>query len=151
MLILRAPAHAQQVAPVCRDNSRACLVRSVKLYLDGLARNDASAVPLAPHVRCTEQAAVATRDEAELRRELSIYKVAMRVRNVRWLVDEPAGSVAVFYLLDVGSFRGDPPITVRRAQRFRVERGLISEVEVLNFFDRNGGKLGAPLWPQTPP
>lgn len=146
-----APAAAQQVAPVCRDGSRACLARTVKLYLEGLAGNDASAVPLAPHVRCTEQAGVATRDEAELRRELSIYKVDMRVRNVRWLVDEPRGMVAVFYLLDIGKFRGEPPFTVRRGQRFRVEGGLISEVEVLNFFDRQGSKLATPLWGGSPP
>ena len=82
---------------------------------------------------------------------MSIYKVDMKVRNVRWIVDETVSSVAVFYLLDIGRFRGDPPFTVRRGQRFRIENGLIAEVEVLNFFDRQGGKLAEPLWGGTSP
>lgn len=145
------PAAAQKVAPVCTDGSRSCLKRTVEIYLDGLARNDAAAIPFTPEVRCTEQGNVAAKDEAEFRRELTIYKVEMHVRNVRWLVDERAGSVAVFYLLDIGTFRGDAPFTVRRGQRFRIVNGLIAEVEVLNFFDRQGGTFAEPLWPEAGP
>lgn len=151
LLPFAAPAAAQQVAPACTDGSRACLARTVGIYLDGLARNDATAIPFAARVRCTEQGNVAAKDEAEFRRELTIYKVEMHIRNVRWLIDERAGSVAVFYLLDIGTFRGDPPFTVRRGQRFHIDNGLITEVEVLNFFDRQGGKLAEPLWPETGP
>jgi hypothetical protein len=151
LLLAAMPAAAQQVPPVCRDGSRACLTRIVGIYLDGLARNDAAAIPFAPNVRCTEQGRVEARDEAQFRRELTIYKVDMKVRNLRWLVDEAAGSVAVFYMLDIGKFRGDPPFTVRRGQRFRIENGLISEVEVLNFFDRQDGKLADPIWPESRP
>lgn len=151
LFLAGAPASAQSVPPVCAENSRACLVRTIEIYLDGLARNDASAIPFAPNVRCTEQGKVEAKDEAQFRRELTIYKVEMRTRNLRWLVDEKRGSVAVFYLLDVGVFRGDPPFTVRRGQRFRIERGLITEVEVLNFFDRQNGRYADPLWPESRP
>lgn len=151
VLLSAAPLAAQQVPPVCTDGSRDCLSRTVEIYLDGLARNDASAIPFSPQVRCTEQGRVEAKDESQFRRELTIYKVDMKVRNVRWLVDTAAGSVAVFYLLDIGEFRGDPPFTVRRGQRFRIKNGLITEVEVLNFFDKQGGKLANPLWPETRP
>lgn len=151
MLLAAIPAAAQQVPPVCTDQSRSCLTRTVEIYLDGLARNDAAAIPFAANVRCTEQGKVEAKDEAQFRRELTIYKVDMRVRNLRWMIDESSGSVAVFYLLDVGVFRGDPPFTVRRGQRFRIEKGLITEVEVLNFFDRQGGRFADPLWPESRP
>jgi hypothetical protein len=151
LLLAAAPAAAQQVPPVCTDGSRACLVRTVEIYIDGLARNDASSIPFAPNVRCTEQGKVEANDEAQFRRELTVYKVEMRARNLRWIVDAAAGSVAVFYLLDIGVFRGDPPFTVRRGQRFRIEDGLITEVEVLNFFDRRGGRFADPLWPESRP
>ncbi|WP_439486877.1 hypothetical protein [Blastomonas fulva] len=150
-LCMAIPASAQQVTPLCTDGSRACLTRTVEVYLAGLAANDASAIPFAANVRCTEQGKIEAKDEATFRRELTIYKVDMKVRNTRWLVDEAAGSIAVFYLLDIGVFRGDPPFTVRRGQRFRIEKGYITEVEVLNFFDRQGGRYADPLWPESRP
>jgi hypothetical protein len=146
-----SPAFAQQVPPVCTDGTRSCLLRTVSLYVDGLSRNDASAIPFAPRVRCTEQGNVEVTDEVTFRHEISALKVHLGVRNLRLLIDEKTGSVGAFYLLDIGSFEGKPPFTVRRGQRFKMVAGLITEVEVYNYFDRQNGKLAAPLWSDPAP
>lgn len=141
------PGLAQQVQPACTDGSRACLLKTVKIYIDGLSRHDASAIPFAPNVRCTEQGDIVVKDEAKFRSEINISKDILGSRNVRYLVDEKTGEVGVFYMLDIGSMNGKPPFTVRRGQRFKVAGGLITEVEVYNFFDPKAGAEALPLWP----
>jgi hypothetical protein len=150
VLPLSAPALAQQVKPVCVKGSRACLIRTVSIYLDGLSRHDASAIPFAPSVRCTEQGNIEVTHEAKFRSEINASKDILGSRNVRLLVDEATGSVGAFYMLDIGPMGDKPAFTVRRGQRFKVVKGLITEVEVYNFFDQQGGKLAEPLWPDEP-
>ena len=145
-----ATALAQQVQPVCTKGSRACLIRTVSIYLDGLSRHDASAIPFAPSVRCTEQGRIEVTHEAKFRSEINASKDILGSRNVRLLVDEKTGSVGAFYMLDIGPMGDKPAFTVRRGQRFKVLKGLITEVEVYNYFDQQGGKLAEPLWPDEP-
>ena len=146
-----APALAQQVRPVCTDASRTCLLKTVTIYIDGLSRHDASAIPFAASVRCTEQGNIEVTNEAKFRGEINASKDILGSRNVRLLVDEKTGSVGAFYMLDIGPMGNKPAFTVRRGQRFKVVNGLITEVEVYNFFDEQGGKLAKPLWPDEPP
>lgn len=141
------PAFAQTVPPACRDASRACLLKTAKLYLDGLSRHDASAIPFAPDVRCTEQATIPVTDEKTFRSEINSSKAIIGLRNLRLMADPETASVAAFYVLDVAGEDGKPDYTVRRGQRFKIVGGLVREVEVFNYVDPAAKGLAPPLWP----
>ncbi len=139
-----------QVKPACTDRSRTCLLKTVSIYIDGLSRHDASRIPFAPNVRCTEQGNIEVTDEAKFRAEINASKDILGARNLRLLADEQRGEVGAFYMLDIGSMAGKPPFTVRRGQRFKVVAGLITEVEVYNYFDPKAGGQAQSLWPDEP-
>jgi hypothetical protein len=145
-----APALAQQVKPVCTDNSRECLTRTALIYIDGLSRHDASKIPFAPNVRCTEQNEVKVTDEATYRHEINIGEIIKGSRNVRLLVDPQTQSVGAFYVLDINADKGATAYSVYRGQRFKIVGGYVTEVEVYNFVDPKLKDLGPPLWPDAP-
>ena len=146
-LLATAPAAAQTVKPVCVDASRACLLRTANLYLDGLSRNDSSAIPFSRDVRATEQASVVVTDEAKFRSEIDGSTAITGARNLRLMVDPAAQSVAAFYVLDIAGEKGKPPYSVWRGQRFRIVKGYVTEVEVYNFIEPDPKGLGPQLWP----
>ena len=142
-----APAAAQQVKPVCTDSSRACLLRTVRIYIDGLSHHDASAIPFAPNVRCTEQGLVPVTDEKTFRSEINSSTAITGYRNLRLFADPETSSVGAFYMLDIAASATEPAYTVRRGQRFKVVGGYVTEVEVYNYVDPKLGRLADPLWP----
>ena len=141
------PAHAQQIKPVCSDNTRACLLKTVSIYIDGLSHHDASAIPFAKDVRCTEQGDVVVTDEAKFRSEINTSTAILGSRNLRLMADPETKSVAAFYLLDIAASAGAPAYTVRRGQRFKIVGGYVTEVEVFNYVDPKLPGLAKPLWP----
>jgi len=142
-----APASAQKVRPVCRDNSRACLLRTARIYLDGLSRHDSRAIPFAPNVRATEQASIVVTNEAKFRSEIESSTAITGARNLRLMVDPGAQSVAAFYVLDIAGEKGKPAYSVWRGQRFKIVRGYVTEVEVYNYIEPDPKGIGAQLWP----
>jgi hypothetical protein len=146
------PAAAQQVKPVCTDSSRACLIKTAQIYFDGLGRHDPSKIPFAPDVRCTEQGLVPVTNEAVFRSEIAGSKAITGVRNVRLFADPVTSSVGAFLLIDVDAIttgdKTEPPYTVRRGQRLKIVKGLITEVEIFNYVDPAQKGLAAPLWPE---
>jgi len=141
------PASAQKVKPVCADNSRACLLRTARIYLDGLSRHDSKAIPFAPNVRATEQASIVVTHEAKFRSEIDSSTAITGARNLRLMVDPSAQSVAAFYVLDIAGEKGKPAYSVWRGQRFKIVRGLVTEVEVYNYVEPEPKGIGPQLWP----
>ena len=128
-----AGAHGAPSGP-CTDRSAECLVATADTYLDALVSHDASAVRLAPGVRRTENASVTGSSAAEIRRALeppSLVQLVLGKRDVRYTVDVERGEVVATYLLDTGI----PPrfnlVTSYVMERFRIEAGLITEIEAV--------------------
>ena len=114
-----SPAFGQQVKPDCIDDNRDCMISAAEAYLDALITHDASNVPF---------------------------------------VDEQTNNVVVYTLLRIPGTKADPnrksysdgrdpsPSTVHLAERFKVEKGLITEIEAL-FWIEDGTDQGVSNWP----
>ena len=81
--------------------------------------------------------------------------------NTRFFVEESSHNVIAFTLLRVTGGKADPtrrtfsneaqrdPFTVHLAERFKVEKGLITEIEAI--FSREQGTMDRPSnWPDSP-
>jgi hypothetical protein len=134
------------------------LIDIASRYLDGIVTRDGSQVPFAADCRRTEQARVTGRSAEDLRDSLSRMPAMTGRRNTRFVVDEPAGSVVAFTQLQLPA-TADPapagrtyprgsgkPTTVHLAERFRIEGGLIHEIEAIFHFEV-GTETPEVLWP----
>lgn len=145
-------AMAQQVKPACTDDSRDCMITAAKSYLEGLVHHDGSKVLLAPNVIRSEQGHVNIRDEAALRKSLDHEPAMDGYGDLRFVVDIESHQLVYYTLLRL-SMRGDQappgiapgPVTVHLAERFKVERGLITEIEAL-FYTQVGTRDGVSGW-----
>ena len=139
---LIAAAPLPSAKPLCSTGDRACLVRTATSYFDGILKADGSKVPFAAHVRVTEQGEVMATSRTEIVAALKTTGATRALRNMRMMADPATGQVAVFVLSDV-QIDGKQPFTVRRAQRMKIERGLIQDVEIVLFKDDSPDAL----WP----
>jgi hypothetical protein len=151
LALLAAPilAFAQAVQPICSDNSRACLIATATRYIDGLRHHNAAGIPFAPAVRCTEQGDIPVTDAAKFRSESDSSTAITGVRNLRLMADPQAQAAVAFYMLDIAAYGGKLAYTVRRGQRFKIDHGLIKEVEIINYVDPKLDGLAPPLWPDS--
>lgn len=142
----RAPA--QQVKPACTDDSRACMIAAATTYLEGIVHHDGSKVLFAPNVRRTELGHDTGQGEATLRAALLKMPPMLGYRNTRFVVDEARHQLVYFTLLRMESGQGKPgtPVTVHLAERFKVEHGLITEIEAI-FWNQSGTADGDSGWP----
>jgi hypothetical protein len=145
------PAQAQQVKPFCTDDTRACMVAAATSYLEGIVHHDGSKVLFAPDVRRTEEGRETGRGEAALRAALMKMPPMLGYRNTRFVIDEKARQLVYFTLLRLDSAFGKPgsPDTVHLAERFKVEHGLITEIEAI-FWNQTGTADGESGWPDQP-
>lgn len=141
------PAAAGEARPLCKDNSRRCLLATAMTYLDGLSRHDSSAIAFTPNVRATEQNKVVVTNADKFRAEIDGSTAITGARNIRLMADPATGSVAAFYVLDIAGEGGKPAYSVWRGQRFRIVAGRVSEVEVYNYIEPQPAAIGAALWP----
>jgi hypothetical protein len=149
-------AHAQQVKPSCTDDSRRCMILAATSYLDGLVHHDGSKVLFAPDIVRTEQGRDAGKGEALLRAKLDKEPPMLGYANTRFTVDRQTHQVVYYTLLRLATDESQPapppgvkplpPVTVHLAERFRVEHGLIEEIEAL-FYTQSGTADGASGWP----
>ena len=157
-LTMAASANAQQVKPTCTDDSRDCMITAAKAYLDAITTHDAAKVPLHPNVRRTEQGRVTGEGEIKIRENTKFQPDMAGHGNTRFFVDETTHNVVAYTLLRIPGTKADPnrptmadkltpqPSTVHLAERFKVEKGLITEIEAL--FTIEGGKMdGTANWP----
>jgi hypothetical protein len=132
-VVTAAGAQAATSSP-CTDDSPACLVAATNTYLDALISHDASQVRLAPGARRTENASNTGEGADAIRRALeppSLVQLVLAKRAVRYTVDPARHEVVATYLLDTGL----PPrlnlVTSYVMERFRVEQGLITQIEAV--------------------
>lgn len=145
-VVVVEPSHAQDVAPICTENTRACMIATAQTYFDGLAAHDASKIPFAPDSRRTEQGRITGDGEGSMRSVVD-HEPDMTVSRARWFVDESQNMVIGFTRLHVAERNADPereayktsggPSTVHLAERFKVVDGLIREVEAIFYIARN--------------
>ena len=126
LLALYAPPAAAQVPVPCE---RACMEDLARRLLDAFAARDASRLPLGPDARYTEIG-------QEMGFDNGLWRTASSVGAYRHVIADPAsGQFGVFATLD------EQGHGVTLAARVRLERGLISEVEVVTY------RVGAgPAW-----
>jgi hypothetical protein len=149
-------AHAQQVKPTCTDDSRRCMVLAAISYLDGLVHHDGSKVLFAPDIVRTEQGHDAGKGEALLRAKLDKEPPMLGYANTRFIVDRQTHQLVYYTLLRLATDESQPPpppgvkplppVTVHLAERFKIEHGLIEEIEAL-FYTQAGTADGASGWP----
>ena len=154
-------AQAQQVKPSCTDDSRDCMIAAATAYLDSIIAHDASKVPFAPNIRRTEQGHVTAEGETQIRALQKMQPDMTGRSNTRFFVDEPDHQVIAYTLLKVTGTKADPsrktftdnappdqskPSTVHLAERFKVEKGLITEIEAI-FRIETGTADGSSGWP----
>jgi hypothetical protein len=160
VLAFQATAQAQQVKPTCTDNSRACMIIAATSYLDGLVHHDGSKVLFAPDIVRTEQGRDTGKGEATLRAGLNREPPMLGYANTRFTVDEKTHQLVYFTLLSLSTDAGraavpgpgekpQGPVTVHVAERFKIEHGLISEIEAL-FYTQAGTADGTSGWPDGP-
>lgn len=157
LLMLGGTAVAQQVKPSCTNDSRECLLTVAKSYLHAIVTHDGSKALFAPNVRRTVRGH-ATVGENAMRRSMNMEPDMLPDRNTRYFVDEVQSTVIFFTLLPVKGANADPKretyerktpgkaVTVHLVERFRVEGGLITEIEGITYTedDTLDGESG---WP----
>ena len=155
LLAIAQSSAAQQAAPICTENTRACMIATAQTYFDAIAAHDGSEVPFAATARRTEQGRE-TGDGEETMRSVLDKEPDLTLGATRWFVDESQSTVVGFTLLHLPGHNADPdrpthptsgkPTTVHLAERFKVIDGLIHEVEAI-FAIEIGTALGGSGWP----
>ena len=153
------PSYAQQAAPVCTENTRACMIATAQTYFDGLAAHDGSRIPFAPNARRTEIGRSTGDGEDSMRSAIDLQP-DLTVSATRWFADESSHNVIGFTLLHVAGGNADPnrpsygtsdqAATTHLAERFKVVDGLIREVEAI-FFIEFGNPRGTSGWGDSMP
>lgn len=119
---------ARHPAGPCASGTRACNVEVAAAYLEAIVSHDASGVALAPDAWRIENGMTNGSSGAEIASLLespSMY-VIQSMGPIRWIVE--ADQVVALYELATGPTGGTPALI---AERFRIQDGLIKEIEAL--------------------
>jgi hypothetical protein len=149
-IVVPVLAPVARAAAPCVDSSRACLIATANTYLDALLSHDGSRIRLAANARRTENGMDTGDDAATIRKSVTTPtpdQVNTGMRDKRWFVD--GGVATAFYLLDTSTL---PPslahtTTTHLVERFRVKRGLITEIEAI-FWVAPGPNEEGSGWPK---
>jgi len=135
-MLLLAAAMTLRAAPA--DCDRECLRGFLTTYLDALAAHNPAALPLAGHVRFTE-------DSVEIHPGEGLWKTASRIRPYRQdVLDTRAGIAATEVVVEEGA--GSPALLV---VRLKVASKKITEVETMVTHNQKEGALFKPDALQT--
>ena len=161
---------AAQAAPVppCTSASAACLQSIAELYLKALLSHDGSGLPLAPNVRRSENALTNANGDHEVRESFVRTHMVEGVRDARFFIDAAKGEVVVFFRADIDlkevdakdttTRAGDSEYkvavtvpagtyTVHEAERFKIVKGYITEIEIIAHVEK--GKGAGSGWPNA--
>ena len=105
------------------------VVAAARSYLDALVSHRAGAVVLADDVRRIENGARTGRGASDLRESLEsdVMQMVQGITDEHWVA--AGDSAAVFYTLAAGSPADASPVLI--AERFRTDRGALSEIEAV--------------------
>jgi hypothetical protein len=157
--------------PPCTSNTASCLEKIAGLYLEALRTHDGAKLPLAANVRRTENALTNARGPYQVRESFARTTMVEATRDPRFFVAPRTSDVIVLFRLDVdlkqGEGAGDKTTkagdseyrvavtvpagtyTVHEAERFRVIRGYITEIEIIAHVEN--GKGAGSGWPNERP
>jgi hypothetical protein len=124
----------------------ACKVKAAQSYIEALQSHDASAIPLAEHVRRLENNKVNADGADALRQSLNKgaqYRLIRGIRDLNWYV--AGNDVFAIYTVDAGLSTGTLA-SGRTFERFRVENGWITQIEIVVYTSL--GKALSPVWPK---
>lgn len=156
---------AEKAEVGCTDDSKACLEAVAKSYIDGLVSHDGSKIPLASNVRRTENALTNAKGDHEVRESFARTTMVESVGDIRFFTVPERGEVVAFFLLNVDLKEEDATATtkagdthykvsvtkpagtytVHEAERFKIEKGKITEIEIIAHVE-DGKDLGSG-WP----
>jgi hypothetical protein len=157
---------ADNPKPPCTDRSTKCLETIGRLYIDALLSHDGSKIPLAPNVRRTENALTNAKGPHEVRESFVRTDMVKQARDIRFWANEKTGEIVFFFRLDIdltkeqigdGTTRaGDTDYkvsvtvpegtyTIHESERFKIERGYITEIEIIAHVEK--GKGAGSGWP----
>lgn len=157
---------AQAAPPPCTASTPACLKSIARIYLDALLSHDGSKLPLAPNVRRTENALTNAVGANEVRESFARTHMVEAVRDARFIVDAQAGEVVVLFRIDIDLKEADAKdtttragnseykvavtvpagtYTVHEAERFKIVKGYITEIEIIAHVEK--GKGAGAGWP----
>jgi hypothetical protein len=162
-----APAlNAAEPKPPCTSKATACLEKIGRIYIDALLSHDGSKIPLAANVRRTENALNNAKGPEEVRESFVRTDMVKKARDIRFWADEKVGDIVFFFRLDIDLSKdqvGDGTTragntdykvavtvpagtyTIHEAERFRIVKGLITEIEIISHVET--GKGGGSGWP----
>jgi hypothetical protein len=127
----------------CSGAKRDCLIAVANTYLDSLLKADGAAVKASPTVRRTLNGTKVYEGEAVLRKGVSSERLGFR-KNYRVFVDEAKGEVVALWLTSANP--PAEPSTAHVIERIKIEKGLISEIEVFYPLEQ-GTRDGTSGWP----
>ena len=158
-LVLYSQAGQAQDNKACNNNSEQCMIAAATTYLDALVSHDTSHIRMAPNVVRTEQGGNTAKNAGDIIKSLSLRtfdEVIIDKRDVRWFVDKPNHEAVAFYILDIGAppSRDVPFVrptvatgTVHLSERFKVDNGLITQIEAI--FSIGTHPCETDNWPPT--
>jgi hypothetical protein len=118
----------------CTDPSRDCVIAAATTYIDAFLSKDGSSIRLAQNARRTENGMETGTSGPEIANDMTNNQgdhAIYAIRDLRWFVD---GEHAVAYYLQDTSLPNmnvGHTSTVHLAERFRVQAGLITEIEAV--------------------
>jgi hypothetical protein len=145
----------------CHNNTEQCMIAAATTYLDALVSHDATHIRLAPDVVRTEQGHNTGTGAAAIIKSVSLPtfdEAIIDKRDVRWFVDKPDHEAIAFYILDVGAEPNPllpfvrPTVatgTVHLSERFKVDNGLIHQIEAIFSISTTPGEGSG--WPPPTP
>lgn len=135
---------------VCQDSSSRCVIATADKYIQALVSHQGSTIPLAAHAYRTENGMVTGTSGPGIQNDVSTNqgdRAIAGVRDVRWFV---AGDEATaFYLMDTTAPNNPSAphtTTVHLAERFKVDHGLIYQIEAV-FWVNPGAAPDTSGWP----
>lgn len=160
-----APKIDKPVTPPCTEKTAACLEKIAGLYLEALRSHDGAKLPLAATVRRTENALTNARGPYEVRESFARTHMIENIRDARFYTDVAKGEVVVLFRIDIDLKEADAEsktkagdteykvavtvpagtYTIHEAERFKVVKGIITEIEIIAHVET--GKGGGSGWP----
>ena len=145
-----APPVDTPAMPPCTDNGEACLKSIANLYIDALISHDGAKLPLAPDVRRTENALTNAKGAHEVRESFVRTNMVQDRRFFVIDVDLKAADATAttqsgdtHYKVSVAVPEGT--YTVHEAERFKIDKGYIREIEIIAHVENGKGQGSG--WP----
>lgn len=162
--IAAAPADIA-TKPPCTNNSKQCLEKIARMYIEALVTHDGTPLPIAPNARRSENGLTNAKGAFEVRESFVRTHMVEAVRGIRFWTEPSRGEVVAFFTGDIDLKAADAiattkagdteykvatavpegTYTVHEAERFKIVKGYITEIEIIAHVEN--GKGAGSGWP----